>query len=111
MPKLDPALFTTSRPGQWNADGLHGPRPYTLIGARAFGDPIETGSRLSAERYGLLNEGIGVEFIERFEFLQPRPLVRRPPGDDETSRAAFEAMVAGVTAAVGASVRARVRGG
>ena len=94
MPKLDPALFTTSRPGQWSADGLHGPRPYTLIGARAFGDPIETGSRLAAERYGLLNEGLGVEFIQRFEFLQPRPLLRRPPGDDETSRAAFDAMVA-----------------
>jgi microsomal dipeptidase-like Zn-dependent dipeptidase len=37
MPQLDPALFTTSRPGQWQADGLHGFRPFTLIGARAFG--------------------------------------------------------------------------
>jgi hypothetical protein len=62
--------------------------------ARAFGDPIETGSRLSAERYGMLNEGMSCEFIERFEFAQMRPLVRRPPGDDESSRAAFEAMVA-----------------
>jgi pyruvate,water dikinase len=94
MPQLDPALFTTSRPGQWHADGLHGPRPFTLIGARTFGDPIEIGSRLSAERYGLLNDGFSFDFIQRFEFSQVRLLVLRPPGDDESSRAAFDAMLA-----------------
>ncbi len=94
MPRLDPALFTTSRPGQWFSDGLHGPRPYTPIGARCFGDPIEVGSRAGAARYGMLSDGIGVEFMQRFEYIHPRPLVRRPPGDHDTSRAAFEAMVA-----------------
>lgn len=93
MPRLDPALFTSSRPGQWNADGLHGPRPYTLIGARTFGDPIEAGSRASAARYGVPEDGFAVEFIQRFEYLQPRPLVRRPPGDDDAARAAFDAML------------------
>jgi phosphohistidine swiveling domain-containing protein len=94
MPTLDPALFSTSRPGQWNADGLHGPRPFTAIGMRTFGDPIESGSRASAVRYGLPNDGFAVEFMQRFEYLQQRPLVRRPPGEDEVSRATFEAQLA-----------------
>jgi phosphohistidine swiveling domain-containing protein len=94
MPTLDAALFSTSRPGQWNADGLHGPRPYTLIGMRTFGDPIEAGSRASAVRYGLPHDGLAVEFMQRFEYVQQRPLVRRPAGEDEPSRAAFEALVA-----------------
>ena len=94
MPSLDPALFTTSRPGQWSSDGLHGPRPYTLIGARCFGDPIEAGSQAGVVRYGLPSGGIGVEFMQRFEYIHLRTLLSRPPGDDDTSRAAFEAMVA-----------------
>ena len=78
MPSLDPELFTTSRPGQWFSDGLHGPRPYTPIGAQCFGDPIEAGSRAGAARYGMLSDGIGVEFMQRFEYIHPRPLMRRP---------------------------------
>ena len=91
---LDLDRFVATRPGEWVADGLHGPRPYTAIGARTFGEPIEQGSRLSFARYGAPSDGIGIAFIERFQYGSQRTLVPRPPGDDTSSRATFEAMLA-----------------
>ena len=78
--------FVATRPGEWQADGLHGPRPFTSIGARTFGDPIEQGSRLGFARYGSPGEGIAIDFVERFAYGSRRSLVPRPPGDDATSR-------------------------
>ena len=70
-------------------DGVHQPRPVSKLFTEFVAESRQRGMIASADRYGSFARGNEIRYVHRFAFGQPRVLIRRPPGDEASARAAF----------------------
>ncbi len=71
--------FEVPGPGSWTLEVLHYNRPVSRYAGQHFFDALMEGMRQSNEHYGTPLEKLEFQLINRFIYLQPRP-VGAPPG-------------------------------
>jgi rifampicin phosphotransferase len=66
--------FEPPGPGSWNLDALHFPRPVTRYWAEMHPEPFGRGAREFARYYGMLSDGVELQYINGFSYGKVRPV-------------------------------------